>query len=127
MDKKLALTIQFLALDKLSGSMKKIVGLGRSETAQFYAIRDRAEARAYLAHPLLGPRLAEATETMLAQAEVRSAGSVLGPIDALKLASSMTLFEVAAGDAGEARPFARCLEAFFNGRRDAITLDILAR
>ena len=105
----------------------QIAGLGRSETARFYAIRDLAEARAYLAHPLLGSRLLEVTEAMLAQAGAETAEAVLGPIDALKLASSMTLFEVAAGDAGEARPFARCLEAFFNGRRDAITLDILAR
>jgi uncharacterized protein (DUF1810 family) len=84
-----------------------------------------AEARAYLDHPLLGPRLVTATEAMLTQAGVKTAEAVLGPIDALKLASSMTLFEAAAADADEARPFARCLDAFFGGRRDTATLDLL--
>jgi uncharacterized protein (DUF1810 family) len=102
----------------------QIAGLGRSETARFYAIRDLAEAHAYLAHPLLGSRLLEATEAMLAQAGAKTAEAVLGPLDALKLASSMTLFE-AATDADEARPFARCLDAFFGGRRDTATLDLL--
>lgn len=102
----------------------QIAGLGRSETARFYAIRDMAEARAYLAHPLLGPRLAEASEALLTHAD-RSAESILGPIDAMKLASSMTLFEAAAGDGTRALPFARCLDAFFAGRRDAATLNRL--
>ena len=103
----------------------QIAGLGTSPTARFYAIRDLAEARAYLAHPLLGLRLLEVTEAMLAQAGAETAEAVLGPIDALKLASSMTLFEAAAADADEARPFARCLDAFFGGRRDTTTLDLL--
>ena len=102
----------------------QIAGLGRSETARRYAIRDLAEARAYLAHPLLGSRLIEATEAMLAHAGARRADAVLGSIDALKLASSMTLFEAAA-DPAEAAPFARCLDAFFAGRRDRATLDRL--
>jgi len=106
-------------------SFPQIAGLGRSETARFYAIRDLAEAHAYLAHPLLGSRLLEATEAMLAQAGAKTAEAVLGPLDALKLASSMTLFEAAAADADEARPFARCLDAFFGGRRDTATLDLL--
>lgn len=100
----------------------QIAGLGRSETARFYAIRDLDEARAYLAHPLLGPRLVAATEAMLGHAGRRSAEAVLGPIDAIKLASSMTLFEAAASHAEQASPFARCLDAFFAGRRDAATL-----
>lgn len=100
----------------------QIAGLGRSETARFYAIRDLAEARAYLAHPVLGPRLTEATEAMLRHAGARSADAVLGPIDAIKLASSMTLFEAAAADAEQAQPFARCLDAFYAGRRDPATL-----
>lgn len=102
----------------------QIAGLGRSETARFYAIRDMAEARAYLAHPLLGPRLVEATEALLTHAD-RSAESILGPIDAMKLASSMTLFEAAAGDRTRALPFACCLDAFFAGRRYAATLNRL--
>lgn len=103
----------------------QIAGLGRSDTARFYAIRDIDEARAYLAHPLLGRRLVEATEAMLTHAGVSSAEAVLGSIDALKLASSMTLFEVAAADLAEAAPFARCLDAFFAGDRDRATLDLV--
>jgi uncharacterized protein (DUF1810 family) len=102
----------------------QIAGLGRSETARFYAIRDIAEARAYLAHPLLGARLVEATEALLPHAG-RGAEAILGPIDAMKLASSMTLFEAAASDAARAQPFARCLDTFFAGRRDVATLNRL--
>jgi len=102
----------------------QIAGLGRSETTRFYAIRDLAEARAYLAHPLLGPRLIEATEALLAHAG-RSAEAILGPIDAIKLASSMTLFEAAAADPAQAALFARCLGTFFDGRRDRATLERL--
>jgi len=100
----------------------QIAGLGHSEVARFYAIRDLAEARAYLAHPVLGPRLVEATEAMLRHAGVRSADAVLGAVDAMKLASSMTLFEAAAASSEQTRPFARCLDAFYAGRRDAATL-----
>ena len=103
----------------------QIAGLGRSETARHFAIRDLAEARAYLAHPVLGPRLIEATEAMLAHAGSSSADAILGPVDALKLASSMTLFEAAAGDRDAARVFARCLDGFYAGRRDRATLDRL--
>ena len=102
----------------------QIAGLGRSDTARFYAISDVVEARAYLAHPLLGPRLVEATEALLTHAG-RSAESILGPIDGMKLASSMTLFEAAAGDSARAQPFTRCLDLFFAGRRDVATLNRL--
>ena len=78
----------------------QIAGLGHSEMARRYAIADLAEARAYLAHPVLGPRLAAATEAMLGWAGRRSAETMLGGIDAIKLRSSMTLFEAAAGDDG---------------------------
>jgi uncharacterized protein (DUF1810 family) len=98
----------------------QIAGLGHSAMAQRYAIGDLAEARAYLAHPLLGARLTDATEAMLGWAGRRSAETVLGAIDAVKLRSSMTLFEVAAG-AGAA-PFADCLDAFYGGDRDPATL-----
>ena len=99
----------------------QITGLGRSETARFYAIRDRAEARAYLAHPRLGPRLAEATDAVLAHAGRWSAEQMLGPIDAIKLRSSMTLFEAAGGGSR----FAQCLDAFYGGARDPETLRLL--
>lgn len=100
----------------------QIAGLGRSETARFYAIADLAEARAYLAHPLLGARLAECADAMLVWAGRRSAETILGPIDTLKFRSSMTLFEAAGGTPC----FARALDVFFDGRRDEQTLALLA-
>ena len=98
----------------------QIAGLGRSETARFYAIASAAEARAYLAHPLLGARLTEATVT--ATAAAGSAEAIFGGIDAVKLRSSMTLFEAVAADAA---PFAAALDRFFGGERDAETLRLL--
>ena len=100
----------------------QIAGLGHSETARFYAIRDAAEARAYLAHPLLGPRLIEATRTVTAAPG--SATAILGEIDAMKLRSSLTLFAAVADDPV---PFAVALARFYGGERDAATLDLLAR
>jgi uncharacterized protein (DUF1810 family) len=97
----------------------QIAGLGRSPTAQFYAIADAAEARDYLAHPVLGPRLAECTDAMLGWAGVRSAEAILGPVDAQKFRSSMTLFEAVAEKEDR---FARALEAFYAGMRDQVTL-----
>jgi uncharacterized protein (DUF1810 family) len=70
----------------------QIAGLGSSPISQAYAIRSLDEARAYLAHPLLGPRLRESTEALLAADPASSAESILGPIDAVKVRSSMTLF-----------------------------------
>ena len=101
----------------------QLAGLGRSPTARFYGIASADEARAYLAHPLLGPRLRECSEALLAH-RGRSAESILGPVDALKLRSSMTLFEAAVEEAG---PFARVLETFYDGERDPLTLDLLGR
>jgi uncharacterized protein (DUF1810 family) len=101
----------------------QIAGLGRSETARFYAIADLAEARAYLAHPLLGPRLAEATDAVLAHAG-RPPEMIFGGIDAVKLRSSMTLFEAATGES-QTR-FAAVLDQFYDGVRDAETLQRLA-
>lgn len=99
----------------------QIAGLGRSETARFYAIAGRGEARAYLAHPVLGPRLAEAAAAMLVHRGT-PAEAILGPVDAMKLRSSMTLFEAVAEDPA---PFAKVIEAFFDGARDTATLDLL--
>ncbi len=75
----------------------QIAGLGSSPTARRYAIRDLAEARDYLAHPVLGPRLRAASQAVLA-VEGRSAEEILGYPDDLKLRSSMTLFARAADD-----------------------------
>jgi len=100
----------------------QIAGLGRSETARFYAIADLAEARAYLAHPLLGPRLVEAVDAVLAHIG-RTPEAMFGGIDAVKLRSSMTLFEAAAGSEGR---FAALLDKFYGGLRDPETLQRLA-
>jgi uncharacterized protein (DUF1810 family) len=100
----------------------QIAGLGRSEMAKRFAIADLAEARAYCAHALLGPRLAECTGAMLLWSGRRDAAAILGSVDALKFASSMTLFEAASG-----WPlFAQALDGFCGGRRDAATLALLA-
>jgi uncharacterized protein (DUF1810 family) len=98
----------------------QIAGLGRSDTARFYAIADAAEARAYLAHPLLGPRLVKATQ--VAAAAPGSAEAIFGSIDAIKLRSSMTLF---AAVAAEDAPFTAALERFFGSERDSATLQLL--
>jgi len=101
----------------------QIAGLGHSAMARHYAIADLAEARAYLDHPLLGPRLVVASEAMLGWAGRRSAEAILGGIDSVKLRSSMTLFEAATGPG--AAPYAECLDAFYGGERDAATLALL--
>lgn len=99
----------------------QIGGLGQSPTARFYALRDLAEAQAYLAHPLLAKRLADCIDAMLGWAGQRSAEAILGGIDAVKLRSSCTLFEAAGGDAR----FGHCLDAFYDGECDAATLALL--
>lgn len=100
----------------------QIIGLGRSEMSLRYAIGGIGEAWTYLAHPLLGPRLAECTEAMLGWAGKRSAAAILGQVDAMKFQSSMTLFEAAGG----ADHFGVALDRFFSGNRDGETLGILA-
>ena len=100
----------------------QLAGLGRSPTAQFYGLRGAAEACAYLEHPLLGSRLRECAEAMLAHRE-RSAEAILGAVDAMKFRSSMTLFEAVAE---EPAPFALALERFYGGGRDPATLRMLA-
>lgn len=98
----------------------QVAGLGQSAMARTYAIADADEARAYLAHPVLGPRLIEATEAVTAAQG--SAEAIFGGIDAVKLRSSMTLFAVVA----EApTPFRAALARFFDGVEDAATLRLL--
>lgn len=99
----------------------QLEGLGSSPTAQRYALADLAAARAYLAHPVLGPRLRACTEVVAALPD-REPQDVLGPVDALKLRSSMTLFALAAPD----EPlFAQVLEQWFGGEPDPLTLRLL--
>lgn len=100
----------------------QMAGLGSSDMARRYAIRSAREARAYLDHPLLGARLRESTRAVLAHEGMR-AEAIFGSIDAVKLRSSMTLFDQV-GE--ESDPFAPCLDAFFGGERDAATLRLLA-
>lgn len=97
----------------------QIAGLGRSAMAQRYAIGSRAEAIAYLDHPLLGARLRECSALVLS-AHGPSALDILGPPDDLKFHSCMTLFDAVA-PVGETL-FAQCLQRFFGGERDAATL-----
>jgi uncharacterized protein (DUF1810 family) len=99
----------------------QIAGLGQSPTSRRFAISSLTEARAYLAHPVLGPRLAECTR-ILRQATEHDAARVFGGMDAQKLRSSMTLFARAAPtDAA----FAAVLDAYFGGEPDAATDRIL--
>jgi uncharacterized protein (DUF1810 family) len=96
-------------------------GLGFSETARRYAIRGLDEARAYLGHPVLGPRLVECAEAVLA-VQGRSAREIFGTLDDLKLRSCATLFAEVA-PAGSV--FQRVLELYFGGEADGRTLALL--
>jgi uncharacterized protein (DUF1810 family) len=96
----------------------QIEGLGRSPTARAYAISSLAEARAYLEHPLLGPRLRECADALLGL-DGGDPEAVMGGIDALKLRSSMTLF--ARADPAEER-FPAVLRKFYGGQEDEATL-----
>ena len=100
----------------------QIAGLGSSSMAQEFAIGSLAEARAYLAHPLLGPRLAACSQLLNAAAHGTSATEILGPVDAMKLRSSMTLFAAAAP---EEHAFTDVLSRFFDGQPDQATLERL--
>ena len=97
-------------------------GLGRSSTAEFYGIGSLGEARAYLAHPVLGPRLTLCTEALLAT-EGRSLQAILGSPDDLKFCSSMTLFSRAGG--GKGSVFRQALNRFCAGQADERTLALL--
>ena len=101
-------------------------GLGVSATARHYGLAGLEEARAYLAHPLLGARLRECTRTLLAL-EGRTANEVFGSPDDLKLRSCLTLFLEAAGPAPAAadRVFGAALAKYYRGEPDPRTLGLL--
>ncbi|HET7086521.1 MAG TPA: DUF1810 domain-containing protein [Rhizomicrobium sp.] len=100
----------------------QIAGLGHSAMAQMYAIQDLAEARTYLAHPLLGARLRECCQAVL-EVEGKSAHTIFGSPDDLKFRSCLTLFAQAAPD----EPLFRdLLQKYFGGKADAATLELLA-
>jgi uncharacterized protein (DUF1810 family) len=99
----------------------QLAGLGRSSTAEHFAIQSKAEARAYLAHPTLGPRLIECAQALL-QHDGKSATQILGSPDDLKLRSSATLFaQITQPDS----PFAQLLKKYYNSQPDPKTLQLL--
>jgi uncharacterized protein (DUF1810 family) len=99
----------------------QVTGLGRSPTAQYYAITGLGEARDYLAHPVLGPRLVECAEALTAL-PTRDPVAVFGAIDAQKLRSSMTLFAHAAMSDGDRAAFGAVLDQYFDGASDPETV-----
>lgn len=122
-----------IALAELMGGRKlthwmwyvfpQLRGLGRSSMAQRYGIASIEEARAYLGHPVLGPRLRECVDAVLDCGET-SLDVVFGSPDDVKFCSSMTLFSIAAD--GHEAPFDAALARFCHGRKDERTLELLA-
>lgn len=101
----------------------QLQGLGFSETSRFYALSGRPEAQAYLAHPVLGPRLVEISQALL-QLPGSDANRIFGSPDDVKLRSSMTLF---AALAPTDPVFAQVLATFFGGTPDSKTLQLLGQ
>lgn len=98
----------------------QISGLGRSEQSRFYAIADLREAREYIQPPVLKAHMLEACHVLLMRKN-KPIGDMLGVVDALKLRSSMTLFELAAP---EESPFTEMLNVFFEGERCQKTIEL---
>jgi uncharacterized protein (DUF1810 family) len=99
----------------------QIAGLGFSIMSQRFAIASRGEAKAYLDHPLLGLRLVECTEALLAHKDL-TARDILGSPDDMKFKSSMTLFETVSE---KGSPFGRALQQFYHGEHDEKTVALL--
>jgi uncharacterized protein (DUF1810 family) len=120
-----------LALEEIAAGRKRshwmwyifpqFAGLGLSSTSRHYAISSLDEARAYLAHPILGPRLSECAAATLT-VKGRSAHDIFGSPDDMKLRSSVTLFSLVSP---ENSVFHRVLEKYFEGKRDEQTLDLV--
>ena len=100
----------------------QLSGLGHSQTARYYAIRDRAEAAAYMAHPVLGSRLLEISSELL-KLKSSDAREIMGWPDDLKLKSSMTLF----GLVSREPVFRQVLEQYFGGAEDQYTVQAISR
>ncbi len=100
----------------------QIKGLGFSEMSQYFGIADIAEAKAYLQNPILKDRLYEITNSLLLHSG-KSPEAILGGIDAMKVKSSMTLFDVVSPN----DVFAEVLEAFYKGERCKKTLELLGK
>jgi uncharacterized protein (DUF1810 family) len=103
----------------------QLAGLGSSATAHRYAIAGVKEARAYLEHPLLGPRLLECTRLVNA-VEGRTIEAIFGYPDHLKFRSCMTLFAHAAGAREPGWVFRAALDKYFEGAGDPLTLRLLS-
>lgn len=101
--------------------LPQIAGLGSSDMSRFYAIASLDEARAYLDHPKLGPRLRECLEAVL-DVEHRTATEIFGDIDAAKFRSCLTLFERADPDE---KLFPAALQRYYAGERDGATLKLI--
>jgi len=101
----------------------QVEGLGHSPTTRRYSIKSLEEARQYLAHPVLGQRLKESAEAVLA-IQGRSAADIFGHPDDWKLQSSMTLFELVSGPESV---FGRILDKYYQGKRDTRTLQIVGK
>ena len=102
----------------------QLKGLGHSAMAQRYAIRDLAQARAYLSDPILGMRLRQGVQ-LLARHEGKSALEILGAPDDLKFRSCLTLFGAAAIDNSDRSLFKEALDQFYGGEPDPHTLELL--
>ncbi len=102
--------------------LPQLRGLGSSAMADEFGITGSAEARAYLAHPILGPRLIELTALAM-RTEGKSAHDIFGSPDDLKFHSSLTLFALVADDD---TPFRAALDRFFSGQLDAATVRLLS-
>jgi uncharacterized protein (DUF1810 family) len=98
-------------------------GLGRSPMAHHYGLAGHAEALAYWSHPVLGERLRECVDLVLAVPD-RSANDIFGSPDDIKLRSCLTLFEAVASEDSR---FGRALDRFYGGERDPLTLGLLSR
>ena len=98
----------------------QVAGLGFSAMAQRFAIESRAEAVAYLAHDVLGPRLIECTRLVMAASE-RTIGDILGSPDDMKFRSSMTLFDAVS----KQEIFAKTIATFYPAGKDSATIEIL--
>ena len=101
-------------------------GLGRSATAEAYGIASLSEARAYLAHPVLGPRLRECCH-LLASVADRTIEAIVGWPDCLKVRSCVTLFSAACDSAEQEAAFRAVLDRYYDGFPDETTLTMLTR
>jgi uncharacterized protein (DUF1810 family) len=121
------------ALAELRGGLKRshwmwyifpqIEGLGHSPTTRHYSIKSLEEARQYLAHPVLGARLVECAEAVLA-VQGQSASDIFGHPDDWKLQSSMTLFKLVSGPRSV---FESVLDKYYQGKQDSRTLQIVGK